>query len=413
MIAGTHYAFSCLLCTASGFDYQTTLVASLVSLLPDIDHPASLIGRIFSGPSKYILRKYGHRTVTHSVFAVLAAALLFSPALFFNLALYFAVLLAFSSHIFLDIFNVGGVKLFAPVSQKEYISFHSPGLRILVSSWKEYVLLFLIVLSAFMLSGQDFSMHKAVRFVSKYFYKTYDAAIVDFQENSKYQCIAKVSHFDHAGRKKVEEEFPVLNLFLEKAYLLKDGNRIIIKKADIDEIEIESTVKPISVEVIDGKDFSKLSAIPAGSFISGTVKVNVCPLEIKNSDYVKVEKGLNEITFYLTYATPDELSEIISIDKARKDEIEKLQSKLYSHQIDLLRKEETSLKSRLSVLRRKGFYANYASITSVNNELKKVRSKIESLKLSVSAGADQDTLREIEKLDRGFKVEYKLYMYRM
>lgn len=413
MIAGTHYAFSCLLCTASGFDYRVTLIASIVALLPDIDHPSSLVGRVFSGPSKYMLRKFGHRTVTHSVFAVLAAAILLSPALLFNLALYFAALLAFSSHIFLDIFNVGGVKLFAPVSQKEYISFRSPGLRILVSSWKEYVLLFTIVLSTFALSGQDFSMHKAVRFVSKYFYKTYDAAIVDFQENSNYQCVARVLHFDHAGRKKVEEEFPVLNLFLEKAYLLKNGDRVIIKKADIDEIEIITTDKPVSVKVIEGNDFDKLSAIPAGSFVSGTIKVNVCPLEIRNTDFVKEEKGLNDITFYLTYATPDELSEIIGIDKARKDEIEKLQSKLYSHQIDLLRKEESSLKSRLSVLRRKGFYANYASITSVNNELKKLRSKIESLRLSVSAGADQEALREIEKLDRGFEADYKLYIYKL
>lgn len=384
-----------------------------MSLLPDIDHPSSLVGRIFSGPSKYMLRKYGHRTVTHSLFAVLAAAVLFSPALLFSFSLYFAALLAYSSHIFLDLFNVGGVKLLAPVSQKEYISFHSPSLRILVSSWKEYVLLFVIVLSTFTLSGQDFSMHKAVRFVSKYFYKTYDAAIVDFQENSNYQCTAKLQHFDHAGRKKVEEEFPVLNLFLEKAYLLKNGERIVIKKADIDEIEIIATTNPVSVKVIEGKDFEKLSSIPAGFFISGFIKVNVCPLEIRNTDFVKEEKGLNEITFHLTYATPDELSEIISIDKARKDEIIKLQSKLCSYQIDLLRKEEASLKSKLSVLRRKGFYANYASITSVNNELKKVRSKIESLKLGVSAGADQETLREIEKLDKGFEVDYKLYVYKL
>ena len=413
MTAGTHYAFSYLLCTAAGFDQQTSLVSSLVSLLPDIDHPVSLIGRVFSGVSKYVLRKYGHRTVTHSVFAIVAIAVLLSPALLFSQAFFFAGLLAFSSHIFLDIFNVAGVKLFAPVSQKEYISFHLANLRILVSSWKEYVLLFVIVFFAFSLSGKSFSMSKAVRSVSKYFYKTYDAAVIDFQNSSNHQCIAKVSYFDHAGRQKVEEEFPVLNLFPEKAYLLKNSERFILKKVNISEIEVEETEHPVSVTTFQGNDFEKLTSISAGSYISGSIKVNVCPLEIRNSDYVKVEKGLHSVTFYLTCATPQELSEIIGIDKARRKEIEKLRGKLCSYKIELLEKEESAVKARLNSLKRRGFYANYASITSLNNELKKIKSKIETLRINVSAGADQESLREIEKLDKGFEVEYKLYIYRL
>ena len=277
MLASTHYAFSYLLCSAAGFDQQTALTSSLFSLLPDIDHPTSLIGRVFTGVSKYILRKYGHRTVTHSVFAVLVLALLLSPALFFFPSLYYAALLAFSSHIFLDIFNVSGVKLFAPVSGKEYISFYAPSLRIFVSSWKEYVLCFLFIFFAFSLSGEAFSLTKAVRSVSKYFYKTYDAAVVDFQEYSSYQCLAKISYFDHAGRQKVEEEFPLLNLFPEKAYLLKNSERIILKKVDISEIEVESTLKPVKINIIEGSDIEKLSSVHAGSHVSGTITVNVCP----------------------------------------------------------------------------------------------------------------------------------------
>ena len=74
MTASTHYAFSYLVTSAAGAPVETALAASLFSLLPDIDHPESLIGRIFPFASKWLLRSYGHRTVTHSVFAILTIA---------------------------------------------------------------------------------------------------------------------------------------------------------------------------------------------------------------------------------------------------------------------------------------------------------------------------------------------------
>jgi inner membrane protein len=41
------------------------------SLLPDIDHPRSLIGRVSFGVADLIHRVYGHRTVTHSLLAIM------------------------------------------------------------------------------------------------------------------------------------------------------------------------------------------------------------------------------------------------------------------------------------------------------------------------------------------------------
>ncbi len=81
MTATTHYSFSYLLCAAAGIEPATALTASLISLLPDIDHPESLIGRIFHPLSKYIRRKYGHRTVTHSVFAIMVMAIALLPVI--------------------------------------------------------------------------------------------------------------------------------------------------------------------------------------------------------------------------------------------------------------------------------------------------------------------------------------------
>ena len=178
MTAATHYAFSCLVCTAAGVPAPTAFAASAISLLPDIDHPESMIGRLCPSLSRWIMRRWGHRTVTHSLFAVMTVAISLLPILIIPYCLesgtlspskgdgtghapyhtYAALLLAFSSHIFIDLFNRAGVKLLAPLTQKEYISFRTPALRIPVRSWQEYALLFVILVLGVSAAGEAFSI---------------------------------------------------------------------------------------------------------------------------------------------------------------------------------------------------------------------------------------------------------------
>ena len=51
-------------------DYRLLPIILIASILPDIDHTKSIIGKIFFPIAQVINRKYGHRTITHSVFAV-------------------------------------------------------------------------------------------------------------------------------------------------------------------------------------------------------------------------------------------------------------------------------------------------------------------------------------------------------
>src|SRR5690606_21555976 len=46
------------------------------SLLPDIDHSRSIIGKMFLPISRYLDRNFGHRTITHSIIFALATYLL-------------------------------------------------------------------------------------------------------------------------------------------------------------------------------------------------------------------------------------------------------------------------------------------------------------------------------------------------
>lgn len=426
MTAATHYAFSYLVCSAAGIPAPTAAVASVVSLLPDIDHPQSLIGRVFPFISKYILKKYGHRTVTHSLVSILAIMIIASPALFFSISIYAALSLAFASHIFIDLFNRSGVKLLAPFSQKEYISFRTPELRIMVSSWQEYVVLFLIVLLGFTVTGEAFSLNRAVRSVSKVFYRHYDGALTDYQNNSDYLCTAKVEYFDHITTSMLTEHFIVLNMYPEKMYGLKikapekgqgvsisnieSSQRVILKKDDINEIDISHTTRRMEKKILNGSDLSDLAEIPAGSFVSGTITIKNYNPELKNTDYIRLDHTPSSSLITLTCAMPQELGDIIRIEKDRGREIQSLRAKTSAYQIDRLNAEEASLKRKLIALQKKGFYENYLVINRLNNELKKIESRIDTLQMKEASGADVDIIMKIEKIEKDFSVNFKLYI---
>lgn len=112
--------------------------ATVGSLVPDIDHPNSMISRklpllswiyqfvalIDKGVSKLLKTSYkaGHRGITHSLLVYLA---LFIPVLFcvesYELFLLFSgLILGAISHIAFDMCNYGGDKILLPFSSKKF-----------------------------------------------------------------------------------------------------------------------------------------------------------------------------------------------------------------------------------------------------------------------------------------------------
>jgi membrane-bound metal-dependent hydrolase YbcI (DUF457 family) len=421
--ATTHYAFSYLLCAAAGIEPATAAAASLFSLLPDIDHPESTIGRIFSPLSKYIQRKYGHRTVTHSIFAIMIISAILLPLLLlprllqwggpFWSGLYAAALLAFSSHIFIDLFNKSGVRIFAPFSQKEYISFRTPQFRILVSSWQEYILLFIIVFFAFTVTGEGFSIHKAVRSVGKMIYKNYDNAVKDYQENSAYLCMAHIDYFDNIERRIVVEDLPVLNMYPGAGVFLRHNERLVILKENINEITVDKTEKKVSVRKLSGSDPAIIKAIPEGSYLTGTIDIKNYFPELKSNNFITVDRRTDGATFTLKCAAPWEISRILNLHNEIGVEVEKLKKQLCSYQIDQLRGEEVSLKKRVESLRKKGLYNHYGSISKLSSEIKKVQSKISSLEMKESMGGDAVIREKIDLLTNGFHFWFDLVVFEM
>ncbi|MBP7583465.1 MAG: hypothetical protein KBA61_05505 [Spirochaetes bacterium] len=156
-----------------------------------------------------------------------------------------------------------------------------------------------------------------------------------------------------------------------------------------------------------GARLSDLERIPAGSFVSGTIVIKNYHPELRNTDYIRVDKTPSNTTITLTCAMPHELADVINIVKDRQRELFSLRFKTSSYQITQLQAEESSLKRRLIALRRRGLYENYPQIHRLTGELKKIDSRIDTLKMREVSGADVDLLKKIEKLEKEFGVEYK------
>jgi inner membrane protein len=103
------------------------------SLLPDIDHTKSWIGKAFYPIAKYLSRNYGHRTITHSVFFLIGICILsvfieknFRADYSISIILFFSVL----SHLIFDMVTLQGIPLFYPFYKNPCVLPANPEMRI-------------------------------------------------------------------------------------------------------------------------------------------------------------------------------------------------------------------------------------------------------------------------------------------
>lgn len=90
----------------------------LTCLLPDIDHPKSVLGQRLKWLSSPIAIIFGHRGFTHSLLAIIAGILLFTlcqPAqITIPLDAFHAMIIGYLSHIVADMLTPSGVPLLWP-----------------------------------------------------------------------------------------------------------------------------------------------------------------------------------------------------------------------------------------------------------------------------------------------------------
>lgn len=122
MTAPTHITFAefvyLLILTTTGIPLSLTnaVIVGASALVPDIDTAASTLGSMLPFISTRIERRYGHRTLTHSLLFIAGLGVCLLPLLALNRPAYACFLAGYASHPFIDTMTVNGVKLFYPFS---------------------------------------------------------------------------------------------------------------------------------------------------------------------------------------------------------------------------------------------------------------------------------------------------------
>lgn len=108
-------------------------VTIIGSLLPDIDHTKSWIGKSVFPIAKWLSRNYGHRTITHSLMFLIALYIisLFIDRNFFpDYSISTILLFSIISHLIFDMVTVAGIPLFFPFYKNPCVLPANPDMRI-------------------------------------------------------------------------------------------------------------------------------------------------------------------------------------------------------------------------------------------------------------------------------------------
>lgn len=120
MTAPTHILIGLAAASLANADYTTSAICALGALSPDLDTPHSSLGRVLFFVSHPLNQRFGHRGVIHG--AILWGILLIVGIVTHSTRLqWFA--LGGISHILADCYNVSGVRLAAPYSDKIFVLF--------------------------------------------------------------------------------------------------------------------------------------------------------------------------------------------------------------------------------------------------------------------------------------------------
>jgi inner membrane protein len=93
---------------------------ALGSLLPDIDHPQSFLGRRIPIIPQLIYDVWGHRSITHSLLALTTLGIATASTLHFSPYLLLGNFIGYLSHLLGDMLTKSGIPLFWPIEKKRY-----------------------------------------------------------------------------------------------------------------------------------------------------------------------------------------------------------------------------------------------------------------------------------------------------
>ena len=378
MTAPTHIAFGLLTVAGSfslfsmSFHRNLPAVACAIigSLLPDVDSPNSSIGRVMPFASIPIERRWGHRTITHSLLCMLALSVVTLPLLAWQSACYAAIILGYMSHLIADSATKSGVPLFYPYPAVCVFP-GSARYRVKTGSLMGEGVVFVVVIMLLMVFMPISSMGGIWRSF-RYLMATPSAAYADYRRANTETYLNFEGQWRHT-REKVRGKALILDAKPAWFWIFFDGRVLTCGEHGAilpDKVRVEATDRPVRIQTIRLKDATYqelVERIPENSFVSGQ-------LEADASFEVEEEVALGSAVSIATRA--------FEFKFAQKEEILRFQPvfKGLSNRLKDLSRAEQGLYEKIEDLKMAHPPVHYLKLRQAEKNLREKQKEIEALK---------------------------------
>jgi inner membrane protein len=235
MTSPTHISFSLFTLAFASigqgmeFNYENALLCSIGSLSPDLDNSKSWLGRIFPFISKPIENKFSHRTLTHSLLAIVfiwSIAVLVKILFFTGNFNPIAFAIGYTSHILIDCASVQGVKILYPFSMRNAVfpfdTQQPEAYRIVVGSKADVALGFVFVFLTIPFAYISFKTHTKI---VREFQRDINSAVRSYNELSKnFICWARLEGINTTTGDKLKGDYLIISAEKQNMLLIKEGS---------------------------------------------------------------------------------------------------------------------------------------------------------------------------------------------
>ncbi len=303
--------------------------AAISSQLPDLDTSKSWIGRLplLTLISRWIEKRYSHRTLTHSFLFSLGLAVVTLPIALWNQSIWIALNLGYFLGWYADNFTKQGVCAFFPHPGR-LVTPGNPRLRLSTGSSAEYFLMVLLVCLAIAIINLNTSGGILKAFNQTLGLSSGAVEIVAAEQN-QYLLIAQIRGRNTLTQQGVQGQFEVVQPLTQTDLLVKDSQGKLYRAGETQESQIlitqvqiqrRGTVKQ-SVREIRLEDESiadALSQLPQSSrvYISGLLTVEdaedlVPPNYPDRFNSIRVQPGSGIASVHLEAASPADVVRVL------------------------------------------------------------------------------------------------------
>jgi inner membrane protein len=303
--------------------------AAIASQFPDLDTSKSWIGRIppLILISRWIEKRYSHRTLTHSFLFSLGLAIVTLPIALWNQSLWIALNLGYFLGWYADNFTKQGVCAFFPHPGR-LVTPGNPRLRLSTGSPAEYFLMMLLVCGAIAIINLNTSGGILKAFNQTLGLSSGAVEIVAAEQN-QYLLMAQIKGRNTLTQQAVQGQFEVVQPLTQTDLLVKDSQGRLYRAGETQESQILITQVQVqrratvtqSVQEIRLEDESiaeALSRFPQTSriYISGLLTVEdaedlLPPNYPDRFNSIRVQPGSGIASVHLEAASPADVVRVL------------------------------------------------------------------------------------------------------